>query len=400
MADFTMPSLGADMDEGTLLEWLIKPGDVVKKGDIVAVVDTAKSAVDIETFHAGTVTALLIEPGATVPVGTPIATMDLDDQTEAVGPTGSPEETEPVSATEPATAASSTEEPLPAPLEPTGGGVRISPFARTLAAELGVDIEPLWRELGRPIHEADVRAAAAKMPTSQKPTATSPVSAEARAEQMRAAIARLMSRSKREIPHYYLSLTLDLEPALAWMHDRNKELPVEERLLPAALLLRATALATAETPELNGYWVDDAFEAHSSVNLGMAISLRGGGLVTPCIHDAASLGLTDLMAAIKDLTLRARAGRLRGSELTDGTITVTNLGEQGVDLVHGVIYPPQVALVGFGRPAVRPWVLDGEIVSRTLTEATLAADHRASDGFTGSRFLARLADHLTKPELL
>jgi pyruvate dehydrogenase E2 component (dihydrolipoamide acetyltransferase) len=132
----------------------------------------------------------------------------------------------------------------------------------------------------------------------------------------------------------------------------------------------------------------------------MAISLRGGGLVTPCIHDAASLGLTDLMAAIKDLTLRARAGRLRGSELTDGTITVTNLGEQGVDLVHGVIYPPQVALVGFGRPAVRPWVLDGEIVSRTLTEATLAADHRASDGFTGSRFLARLADHLTKPELL
>jgi pyruvate dehydrogenase E2 component (dihydrolipoamide acetyltransferase) len=219
-------------------------------------------------------------------------------------------------------------------------------------------------------------------------------------EQMRAAIARLMARSKREIPHYYLELGVDLEPALTWMHARNLELDVSERLVPAALMLKATALAVAETPELNGFWIDDHFSPAEKVHLGMAVSLRGGGMVAPAIHDAASLSVTDLMATMKDLVQRARAGRLRGSELTDGTITVTNLGEQGVDLVHGVIYPPQVALVGFGRPTLRPWIVGGGVAPRTVTEITLAADHRASDGFVGSRLLDRIAHHLLQPEQL
>jgi pyruvate dehydrogenase E2 component (dihydrolipoamide acetyltransferase) len=217
---------------------------------------------------------------------------------------------------------------------------------------------------------------------------------------MRTAIANLMARSKREIPHYYLQDTVDLEAALAWMHERNLELDVSERLVPAALMLKATALAVAETPELNGYWVDGAFQAADLVNLGIAVSLRGGGLVAPAIHDAASLSLVDLMAAMKDLVMRARTGRLRGRELTEGTITVTNLGEQGVDLVHGVIYPPQVALVGFGKPAVRPWIVGGGMAPRTVTELTLAADHRASDGFVGSRLLDRIDHHLQQPEQL
>jgi pyruvate dehydrogenase E2 component (dihydrolipoamide acetyltransferase) len=259
-----------------------------------------------------------------------------------------------------------------------------------------VDIEALAQELGRTVHEADVRAAADRSPAIE---AEEPA-VQSRNEQMRSAIAKLMGRSKREIPHYYLALTTDIEAPLVWMRARNLELSVAERLLPAALLLKATALAAAETPTLNGYWIDHSLQPADTVNLGMAISLRGGGLVTPCIHDAAALGLTDLMAAVKDLTQRARAGRLRGSELTDGTITVTNLGEQGVDLVHGVIYPPQVALVGIGRPAVRPWVVDGRIEPRQVVDLTLAADHRASDGFTGSRFLDRIAHHLNQPEEL
>ena len=219
-------------------------------------------------------------------------------------------------------------------------------------------------------------------------------------EAMRQAIARLMSRSKREIPHYYLSTTVDLTRALAWLHERNLSLPVADRLVPAALLLKATALAAEATPAMNGFWIDDAFQPAPQVHLGLAISLRGGGLVAPALHDAAHLELTELMARMRDLVARARTGRLRGSELSDPTITVTNLGEQGVEAVHGVIYPPQVALVGFGRVTERPWAVDGLIGVRPLTTLTLAGDHRATDGFTGARFLADIDRRLQQPEEL
>jgi pyruvate dehydrogenase E2 component (dihydrolipoamide acetyltransferase) len=217
---------------------------------------------------------------------------------------------------------------------------------------------------------------------------------------MREAIAKLMARSKREIPHYYLETTVDLSRALAWMRERNRDLPLAERLVPAALLLKATALATARHPQLNGFWVDDAFEPGSGVHLGVAVSLRGGGLVAPALHDADRLTLADTMAGMRDLVTRARAGGLRGAELTDPTLTVTNLGEQGVEAVYGVIYPPQVALVGFGRVLERPWAVDGLLGVHPVTTVTLSADHRATDGFTGGRFLAALDELLQHPEEL
>ena len=217
---------------------------------------------------------------------------------------------------------------------------------------------------------------------------------------MRAAIARLMARSKREIPHYYLSSTVDLGGAMAWMRERNRELPVSERLVPAALVLKGTALAVRQHPELNGFWVDEAFVPGPGVHLGVAVSLRGGGLVAPAIHDAADLALGDLMARLRDLVARARAGRLRRAELADPTITVTNLGDQGVEAVFGVIYPPQVALVGVGRVVERPWAVGGLMGVRPVTTVTLAADHRATDGFTGARFLDTIDRLLQQPEAL
>ena len=140
---------------------------------------------------------------------------------------------------------------------------------------------------------------------------------------MRQAIGRLMARSKREIPHYYLSNTVDLASAMDWLHQRNRELEVAERLVPAVLLLKAAALAARQVPELNGYWEDDHFSPGDAVHLGVAISLRGGGLVTPAIHDAADLPPGELMARLRDLVARARGGRLRRAELTDATITVS-----------------------------------------------------------------------------
>jgi pyruvate dehydrogenase E2 component (dihydrolipoamide acetyltransferase) len=214
---------------------------------------------------------------------------------------------------------------------------------------------------------------------------------------MRHAVGELMARSKREIPHYYLATTIDLTAATAWLVDQNAQRPVTERLLPAALLLKATALAAREVPAMNGFW-DDGFQPATGVHLGIAVSLRGGGLIAPALHDADTLTLDELMAGLRDLVERARTGRLRSSEMSDPTLTVTNLGEQGAEEVYGVIYPPQVALVGFGKVTERPWASGGMVGARPTVRATLAADHRASEGHEGSRFLAILDRLLHAPE--
>jgi pyruvate dehydrogenase E2 component (dihydrolipoamide acetyltransferase) len=217
---------------------------------------------------------------------------------------------------------------------------------------------------------------------------------------MREAIARTMARSKREIPHYYLGTTIDMGAALAWLETENSARPADERLLPAALLIKAVALATREVPNMNGTWQEGGFRPSASVHVGVAISLRRGGLVAPAIHDAQELRLDDLMGRLRELVGRARTGRLRGSEVADATITVSNLGDQGVEAVFGVIYPPQVALVGFGRVVERPWAEGGMLGVRPVVQATLSADHRASDGHDGARFLSAVDRLLQAPEEL
>jgi pyruvate dehydrogenase E2 component (dihydrolipoamide acetyltransferase) len=167
-----------------------------------------------------------------------------------------------------------------------------------------------------------------------------------------------------------------------------------------ALQLKAVALALKDFPDLNGFWKDNAFEPASGIHVGVAISLRQGGLIAPAIHDAAERSLDELMKALADLVRRARAGSLRSSEMSDPTITVTNLGDQGVDEVFAIIFPPQVAIVGFGRVAPRPWAEDGMIGAVPTVVASLGGDHRASDGHRGARFLAAIAALLQEPEKL
>jgi pyruvate dehydrogenase E2 component (dihydrolipoamide acetyltransferase) len=301
---------------------------------------------------------------------------------------------------------------------------RVTPLARRLAAELGVDLKIVTGTgAGGAVRADDVRrAATADRPAEEAPGPVTPapearlpevparegrqpagpattVRRPERAEAMRLAIARLMSRSKREIPHYYVSNTVDLGAALSWLRERNRSVPMSARMVPAALLLKAAALAAREVPELNGFWAEDHFVPAPAVHLGVAVSLRGGGLITPAIHDAADLPAAELMSRLRDLVNRARAGRVRGSELTDATITLTNLGDQGVESVTGVIYPPQVALVGLGKITERPWAVNGLLGIRPVVITTLAADHRA-DGYTGARYLSLLAELLQKPEEL
>lgn len=486
-----MPSLGADMEHGKVVEWLVKPGDYVHRGDLVAAVDTEKTVMEIESFEEGVVAEYLVDLGETVPVGTPIARVtgtpaDVPPPapTDAAGRTLAPEPTPPPEpATRPADvhadahpdggrvtppirhlahqlgvdvegitgtgrhgavtrsdveAAASAVPARPAGSATRSGGavrgggrVRSSPRARRLADELDVDLAAV-RGTGPDgaVTEADVRAAAAAPvrqagttrtagPTGVEATvepaaagepasATTPAperrsaraAAAKRVASLRRAIGALMARSKREVPHYYLSTTIDLGRALDWMREVNAGRPISDRLVPAALLLAATARAAREAPDVNGLYVDDAFRPSTSVHLGVAVALRGGGLVAPAIRDADSMPLDELMAALRDLVARARAGRLQRAEMTDPTITVTNLGDLGVEAVFGVIYAPQVALVGFGRVTEQPWARDGMIGVHPVVTATLSADHRVSDGLRGGRFLSRIDELLQKPEEL
>ncbi|MFW6028264.1 MAG: 2-oxo acid dehydrogenase subunit E2, partial [bacterium] len=282
-----------------------------------------------------------------------------------------------------------------------------SPAARRRAAELRLDPATLkGTGIDGSVTLADVEAAA---PSAAAAAAPEPAEAARPRrkprqgfdpDQMRQAIAAAMSRSKREIPHYYLTSTVDLDRAIGWLEDFNRDRAPDERLLPAVLLLKATALALGKVPQLNGFWEDGAFRPGPGVHLGWAIALRGGGLVAPAIHEADQKSLPDLMAALRDLVGRARAGGLRSSELTDPTVTITSLGDRGADSVIGVIYPPQVAIVGFGRVAERPWVADGEITKRPLVSVSLSADHRASDGHIGGKLLSTIDDLLQEPEAL
>ena len=449
MGDFTMPSLGADMESGTLTQWLVKPGDPVHRGDIVAVVDTEKSTIEIEIFENGVVGELVVKEGENVPVGSVLARVSAPG-TAAVPAAGlAPVPAAPIEAA-PSPVPEHPEITLPGPEitlagpEPRrapmshspvirhlaeqlgvdlagvaasgpGGEVtradveraaqasphaptRASPLARRVAGELGIDLNGLTGTgPGGAVVERDLREA--RVPTS-KVVAPSRSSGSARQESLRRAIGALMARSKREIPHYYLSTTVDAGAATAWLEKANLSRSVRDRLVLPVLLIKATALAVAKAPEVNGFFTDGEFLASEAVHVGVAISLRAGGVIAPAIHDANRLSLDELMLKLNDLVRRARAGVLRSSEMSDPTITVSNLGDLGVESVFGVIYPPQVAVVGFGAVTERPVAKDGLLGVRPCLTATLSADHRVSDGHRGGRFLAQIDRLLQEPEKL
>jgi len=400
MAEFVMPALGTDMTVGTLAAWLKQPGDAINRGEIIAEIDTDKGLIEVEVFTSGVIEKLLVQPGERVPVGTVMAIIREEakpGKDELTPPTESP------------LTPSSPERQPPrqrdSPVE--AGRLRISPAAKKLAAALGVDPSSVvgTGSGGRITREDVERAAPLKSSATAKiaprgepqPVIVQPAQM---GQRMRQPIAAAMARSKREIPHYYLSTTIDVSRAMAWLAEENSKLSVENRLLSGVLLIKAVALALREITELNAVWEKDQVVLKEKIHVGVAISLRRGGLIAPAIHETDRLSLSELMRNLRDLVKRARAGTLRSSELSDSTITVTNLGETGVETVFGIIYPPQVALVGFGKVVERPWSVNGQIVSRPVVTATLSADHRVSDGHRGGLFLATVDRLLQDPKEL
>jgi pyruvate dehydrogenase E2 component (dihydrolipoamide acetyltransferase) len=484
--EFRMPSLGADMESGTLLEWRVAPGDVVRRGDIVALVDTEKAEIEVEIFAAGTVEELVVREGAEVPVGTLLARVRTVAAPEPAGATPEPAPPArparaappplPITAAAPPpavarvativtgrvetiapgrgaagsagrgeaiappraeaaaprrAAAAAPAATAPSALAPTRERPPASPSARRRARQLGIDlvtvagsgpsgaitrtdVETAAAEAAARAAELAGRAAAPATSTMAATATPSPRRRDegqaaplptvprrsARPGGLRRALAAAMERSNREIPHYYLSTEIDLQRARGWLDAANQQRSIADRILPAVLFLKAIALAAREVPELNGFWIDGAFRPGDGIHLGVAISRREGEVVVPAIRDVDAMSLDQLMAALRDLVRRARSGSLRSSELDAATLTVTNLGELGVSTVFGVIYPPQVALVGIGRIVDRPRAIDGMLAVRPAASLSLAADHRASDGYRGARFLGRIEASLQRPEVL
>ena len=410
MADFLMPALGADMETGTVVQWLVQPGARVKPGDVVAVVETHKGAIDVECFLEGVI-GELAPVGESLRVGAVLARVVGAGEQGAAAPPAAPiAQRTPPSIPSPITIAPDalpTAEPSAPALRTVPVAMsqrtRVSPAARRCAQLLGLAPDALHGTgADGAVTLADVERAASHSQALVVPAAAPPrvKSGGFDAAQMRQAIAAAMSRSKREIPHYYLAESIDFAAAQAWLDNWNLDRPPQDRLLSAVLLLKATALALRELPQLNGFFENGQFRPGNGIHIGWAIALRGGGLVAPAIHHADQKSLPELMTALRDLVQRARAGGLRSSELTDPTITVSSLGDRGAESVWGVIYPPQVAIVGFGRVLSKPWVVGGQVQPRPVVNASLAADHRASDGHLGGQLLVAIHRLLQSPETL
>ncbi|MDN3690161.1 dihydrolipoamide acetyltransferase family protein [Cyclobacterium jeungdonense] len=404
MIEFKMPSLGADMEDGTLVEWRKKPGDLINRGDIIADVDTQKGLIEIEVFEEGIIERLLLEEGVKVPVGTLMAVLrPLDGETEDKDTSSviSPEEPE------------IREEAAVKPsIEKEERRVKITPLAKRIAQENKVDFSVIEgtgpegaivkKDIEKTMAGSAVPSKEVVRPDEQAKAASPTIKKELRTpstKAIRTAVAAAMSKSNREIPHYFLEKKINMSNAMSWLKEINSHRPVQKRLLAAALLIKSVAASLDEVPDLNGVW-EDELVIKNEINIGFVVSLRAGGIVVPSLKNADLKSVDEIMEWLNDVIPRARSFNLRSSELSDSTVTISSLGEGGADKVFGIIYPPQVAIIGFGNIIEEPVAQDGMIGIHPMLFVTLSGDHRATDGMIGSRFLTALNKHLQTPEKL
>ncbi|WP_291779060.1 dihydrolipoamide acetyltransferase family protein [Cecembia sp.] len=411
MISFKMPSLGADMEDGTLVEWRKQPGDLLKRGDIIADVDTQKGLIEIEFFGEGILEKHLVAEGEKIPVGTVMALIrgESDEITEEIPQENIPDQEKMV---EPAKVEEGKiKVPAASPQKAGGERVRISPLAKKIAETHQLDISKIsGTGPDGAIVKADIDKCLREGQEKKAKAKTDPIVTEPRyepesklaipeSEAIRKAVAAAMSRSNQDIPHYYLEKRIDFSKAMLWLKEANKERSVQQRLLPVALMIKAVAKALDDVPDLNAVW-EDGLERKNEINIGFVVSLRTGGIMLPAILNADTLSVDGIMEKLNDLIPRARAFKLRSSELSKSTFTITSIGEGGADKVYGVIYPPQVGIVGFGEIRDEAIVAEGMIGIKPVVDVTLAADHRATDGLIGSKFLASLNKYLQNPENL
>ncbi|MCI0856702.1 MAG: 2-oxo acid dehydrogenase subunit E2 [Chloroflexi bacterium] len=411
ISEVVMPQMGADMEEGTIIKWLKSEGDTVERGEIIAEIETDKANVEIEAFDGGVFRKTLASEGDTIDVGTIIAIIAAADDdisaydNGAAATAAKPEAAAPPDQEKEPTPKAAGEEPVQprteaAPVS-SDGRVRASPVARRLAQEHNVDLTTITGTGpdGR-IVKRDVEAAMAGGPPRKAvPAAPAGTTTTIEMSKMRQTIARRMAQSKREAPHYYITVDIDMTEAERLRRQLNDAVEDYPRVSVNDLIVRASAISLARHPMFNSWFIDEQVQQHSDINVCIAIALDEG-LIAPAILDTASKTLGEIGNASRDLAGRAKSGALKPAEYTGGTFTVSNLGMFGVEALIAIIQPPQTAILGIGGVRTVPVVRDGRIETAELMKTALSADHRVTDGAQGAQFLNEIRRLLESPASL
>lgn len=420
MAEFiVMPKLGFDMREGVLVRWLKEVGAAVSKGDIVAEIESDKATLELESQVSGTLLKTMGEAGDVVPVGANLAIVGAADE-DISGMNGgtptkkeSPQEEPPAQAADTNAVKAEPEAATPSAVvsDEFPGGVKATPVARRIAKEQKVDLSQVSATGpdGR-IRKADVEAFLQAKPEAKAPTAAAPTPAaptptlavageddtEVPATKLRQAIARRMTESKTTVPHFYVTSEIDMEAALALRKQINAMLPDEEKVTVNDLIVKATALALRDFPNLNASFAGDKFVRHNRINIGVAVAVEGG-LLTVVNKDTDKTSVSQIAAANKTMIARARSGKVNPNDIEGATFTVSNLGAFDVENFIAIINPPDAAILAVGSARQVPVVKDGQIVIGTMMKVTISADHRVTDGAEAAQYLQKLKSLLENP---
>jgi pyruvate dehydrogenase E2 component (dihydrolipoamide acetyltransferase) len=375
--EIKMPKLSDTMEEGTILRWLKQPGDVVAKGDALVEVETDKADMEVEAESAGTLTEIRVEPGAVAGVGDVIAVLDGDAAHTAVASAAPP--TQPQASSTSAAPATATEPTAPRPVPPPPRPSPRPPSSRPAA------------EAQRPVQRS-------APPPSSPPVATEEASRRTGASKLRLTVAKQMSSSKREVPHFYVTAEVDMSDA-ARLRASLAASHIEERITFTHLLIRALAVTLPNHPRVNASWSDNQIVYHDDVNIGVAVALEDG-LIAPVLRRCQAMTLREIARAVSELVGKAQTGKFGGEELTGATFTLTNLGMLDIEEFSAVITQPQAAILAIGAIKDRPVVRNGQLAIAKTMRMTLSADHRVLNGMEAGRFLEDLERALENPVIL
>ena len=406
-----MPSLGFDMVEGVVARWLKKEGDPVEKGEAIVEIETEKASVEVEAAVSGVLQKIIVPAGETVAVGTVIGLIAAPDEMPAGRSAEKPERREPStlpsvsSADGPEKAREKPKKPAeerivePEEAGPPGRRVKASPVARKMAEEAGIDLARIKGSGpdGR-VLERDVQAAMGAKPSPAEPKtgAGVPAGELVPMSRMRKAIARRMTESKAKAPHFYLTVDVNMDEAMNLREQLNRLAPESEKISVNDLIVAAAARTLARVPDMNATYRGETLEKHSRIDIGIAVALPDG-LIPPVLRSADRKTLRQIAAGSKELSERARAGRLRSEDLGSGTFTISNLGMFDVEEFIAIINPPEAAILAVGAVTPRPIAAGGEVRIASMMKATLSVDHRVADGAQAGRFMQELKKLLENP---
>jgi pyruvate dehydrogenase E2 component (dihydrolipoamide acetyltransferase) len=417
--EIPMPRLSDTMERGTVARWAKKEGDSIAEGDVLADIETDKATMELESYETGVLLKILVQEGESAELGAPIALVgEAGETVEAPQGNGdAPAEAE----AEPAPAETAAQASVPQPARSANGGggeggnieLRASPIARRMAADAGLDLRQLAGKGSGPdgrIVKVDIERLAAEGVTARASAAppTTPRSAPPAApvpaawegvegkppSAMQRAVARRMTESKQNVPHFYLQSEVDMTRAIELRREINRSLGEGgTKVSINDLIIRACAVSLIEHPQFHRSWLGDRIVQHEHAHVGIAVALDDG-LIVPVLRDADRMTLTEIAAATKDIVARARGGKVRQREIEGGTFTVSNLGMFGVTSFEAIINPPEPGILAVGRTIERPVIVDGQVVGRPIMAVTLSVDHRAASGADGARLLQSIVRRL------